>query len=90
MDMASTTSRVIDLAGRFPPDAYGLVARVFTDLAVGEGFRLVSDRDLAALVGTFRLVWDQEFAVRTIEAGPERFAYEVMRAEPAARPSLDD
>lgn len=78
---ASTTPavRLLDVSGRVPTEAYGLVARVFMDLPPGEGIRLVAERDLDQLVSTFRLCWDEEFDVHQVEAGPVQWVYEIMR-----------
>ena len=79
MTSATASARVLDLTGRVPTDAYGLVARVFMDLEPGEGIQLAAERDLHQLVDTFRLVWDQEFVSRPVQDGPDRWIYDVSR-----------
>ncbi len=79
MPAAIPVARVLDVSGRVPTDAYGLVARVFMDLPIGEAIRLVAERDLAQMVSTFRLCWDEEFDVRATQAGPEQWVYDVVR-----------
>lgn len=79
MTTAIASARTLDLTGRVPTDAYGLVARVFMDLVPGEGIQLAAERDLHQLVDTFRLVWGLEFEAQQVQAGPDRWRYEVTR-----------
>lgn len=71
--------RVIDLGDREPADGYGLVARVFGDLAPGEAFVVVADRDLTHLIGTFSLVWGEEFVAAKLESGARPSSYLINR-----------
>lgn len=87
MPSATAPARVLDLSGRVPTDAYGLVARVFVDLAPGESIQLSADRDFDQLVDTFRLVWDLEFEVKRLQAGPERWVYGVTRRPQPSTPA---
>ena len=87
MDPLTASARVLDLTGRAPTDAYGLVARVFVDLTPGDAIQLVAERDLDQLVSTFRLVWDDEFDARALDLGPERWTYAIIRREVSA-PSI--
>lgn len=71
--------RVVDLGDRDPADAYGLVARIFGDLAPEEAFVVVADRDLSRLIGTFSLVWDEELVASRLPSGPRPWSYLISR-----------
>jgi hypothetical protein len=79
--------RIIDLGDREPADGYGLVARVFADLAPGDAFVVVADRDLDHLVGTFSLVWGEEFVAARLASDKRPSSYLInRRALPAPQP----